>query len=108
MTKSTVRQTIKQLVEKLFSEIKDSIKIDPNKPDNKKQKFVKALISSVQKISKIIKQSAKLVINLWPGQKPLLDERTEATSDQQSLSPDHKDDQTSDSSELDTNPGKEN
>ena len=106
------RETIKQLVEKLFSEIKS----DPNKPDNKKQKFVKALIrifsillnanlSSVQKISKIIKQSAKLVINPWPGQTPLLDE---ATLDQKSLCLDRKEDQTSDSLQLETNPGTEN
>ena len=32
------RETIKLLVEKLFNEIKDSIKTDPVRPDNKKQK----------------------------------------------------------------------
>ena len=38
------RETIKLLVEKLFEQIKDSIKNDAAKPDNKKQKFIKALI----------------------------------------------------------------
>ena len=38
------RETIKLLVEKLFEQIKDSIKNDATKPDNKKQKFIKALI----------------------------------------------------------------
>ena len=87
------RETIKLLVEKLFNETKDSIRTDPTRPGNKKQQFIKALIrifsillnanlSSAKKITKIIKQSAKLVINLWPGQKSLLD----GTTDQQSLS----------------------
>ena len=69
------RETIKFLVEKLFDQIKDSIKNDAARPDNKKQKFIKALIgifsillnanlSSAKKITKIIKQRAKLVINL--------------------------------------------
>ena len=68
------RETTKLLVEKLFEQIKDSIKNDVTKPDNKKQKFIKALIrifsillnaklSSAKKITKMIKQSAKLVIN---------------------------------------------
>ena len=96
------RETIKLLAEKLFEQIKDSIKNDDARPDNKKQKFIKALIrifsillnanlSSAKKITKIIKQSAKLVINLWPGQKRLLD----GTTDQQSLFQDHKEDPTS-------------
>ena len=38
------RETIKILVEKLFEQIKDSIKNDAARPDNKKQKFIKALI----------------------------------------------------------------
>ena len=82
------RETIKLLVEKLFEQIKHSIKNDAATPDNKKQKFIKALIrifsiflnanlSSAKKITKIIKQSAKLVINLWPGQKSLLDGTTD-------------------------------
>ena len=86
------RETIKLLVEKLFEQIKDSIKNYAARLDNKKQKFIKALIrifsillnanlSSAKKITKIIKRSAKLVINLWPGQKRLLD----GTTDQQSL-----------------------
>ena len=69
------RETIRLLVEERFIEIKDSIKTDPARADNKKQKFIKALIrifliflnpnlSSAIKITKIIKQSAKLVINL--------------------------------------------
>ena len=95
------RETIKLLLEKLFEQIKDSIKNDAARPDNKKQKLIKALIrifsillnanlSSAKKISKIIKQSAKLVINLWPGQKRSLD----GTTDQQSLFQDHKEDRT--------------
>ena len=106
------RETIKLLIEKLFDQIKDSIKNDAARPDNKKQKFIKALIrifsillnanlSSAKKITKIIKQSAKLVINLWPGQKQLLD----GTTDQQSLSLDRREDQTSESLEPETNPG---
>ena len=112
------RETIKLLVERLFNEIKDSIKTDPARPDNKKQKFIKALIrifsillkanlSSAKKITKIIKQSAKLVINLWPGQKSLLGGKTEPTLDQKSLCPDRKEDQTSESLELETIPRKE-
>ena len=38
------RETIKLLVEKLFEQIKDSIKNDAARPDSKKQKFIKALI----------------------------------------------------------------
>ena len=68
------RETIKLLVKKLFEQIKDSRKNSAAKPDNKKQKFIKALmrifsillnanLSSAKKITKIIKQSAKLVIN---------------------------------------------
>ena len=60
------RETIKLLVEKLFEQIKDSIKNDAARPDNNKQKFIKALIriftilltanlSSAKKITKIIK-----------------------------------------------------
>ena len=96
------RTTIKLLVEKLFEQIKDSIKNDAARPDNKKQKFIKALrrifsillnanLSSAKKITKIIKQSAKLVINLRPGQKRLQD----GTTGQLSLFQDHKEDRTS-------------
>ena len=99
------RETIKVLVEKMFAQIKDSIKNDATKPDNTKQKFIKALIrifsilpnanlTSAKKITKIIKQSAKLVINLWPGQKSLLEGSGKATK-QESLFQDHKEDQTS-------------
>ena len=93
------RETIKLLVEKLFEPIKDSIKNDATRPDNKKQKFIKALIrifsillnANLSSAKKIIKQSAKLKINLWPGQKRLLD----GTTDQQSLLQNHKEDRTS-------------
>ena len=96
------RETIKLFVEKLFEQIKDSIKNDGARPDNKKQKFIKALIrifsillnanlSSAKKITKITKQTAKLVINLWPGQKQLLDE----TTVQQSFCQDRRKDRTS-------------
>ena len=99
------RETIKLLVEKLFEQIKESIKNDATKPDNKKQKFIKALIrifsillnanlTSAKKITKIIKQSAKVVINLWPGQKSLLDSSGKTTK-QESLFQDHKENQTS-------------
>ena len=112
---NSFRETIKLLVEKLFEQIKVSIKNDAAKPDNKKQKFIKALIrifstllnahlTSAKKITKIIKQSAKLVINLWPGQKSLLDE----TAVQQSFYQDHREDQTSESLEPETNHGNEN
>ena len=37
-------ETIKLLVEKLFEQIKDSIKSDAARPNNKKQKFITALI----------------------------------------------------------------
>ena len=101
MTKLTVLEK-PFLVEKLFEQIKGSIKNDAATPDNKKQKFIKALIrifsillnanlSSTKKITKIIKQSTKHVINLWPGQKRLLDR----TTDQQSLFQDHKEDRAS-------------
>ena len=100
------RETIKLLVENLFEQIKDRIKNYAARPDNKKQKFIKALIkifsillnanlSSAKKITKIIKQSGKLVINLWPGQKSLLD----GTTDQKSLYQDRREDQTPDSLE---------
>ena len=109
------RETIKLLVEKLLDQIKGSIKNDAARPENEKQKFIKALIrifsillnanlSSAKKTTKIIKQSAKLVINLWSGQKSLLDR----TTDQKYLCLDRNEDQTSDSLELETNPGKEN
>ena len=66
--------------------------------------MLNANLSSAKKITKIIKQRVKLVINLWPGQKSLPD----GTTAQKSLCPDCKEDQTSDSLELETNPGKEN
>ena len=110
------REIIKLLVEKLFEQIKDSIKNDAARPDNKKQRFIKALIrifsillnaylSSAKKITKIIKQSNKFVINRWPEQKSFLDEKT---TDQKSLCQDRREDQTSESSEPETNHGKEN
>ena len=100
------REAIKFLVEKLFEQIKNSIKNDAARPDNKKQKFIKALIrifpillnanlSSAKKITKIINHFAKLVIKL---------ERTV----QQFLCLDHREDQTSESLEPETNHRKEN
>ena len=80
-------------------------------PTAKKKSFSILLnvnLSSVQKISKIIKQSAKLVINLWPEQKSLLDAKPEMllqTSDQKSLFQDQQQDQTLDSLEQEDNPG---
>ena len=110
------REIIKILAEKLFEQIKDSIKNDAARSDNKKQKFIKALIrifsillntnlSSAKKITKIIKQSTKLIINLWPGQKSLLDKKS---MDQKSLCQDRREDQTSESLEPETNHGREN
>ena len=61
-----------------------------------------ANLTSAKKITIIIKQTAKLVINLSPGQKSLLDEKTL----QQSLYQDHRKDETSES--LEPNHGKEN
>ena len=91
------RETIKLLVKKLFERIKDSIKNDAAKPDNNKKTFNKALtrifsillnanLTYAKKITIIIKQTAKLVTNLSPGQKSLLDEKTL----QQSLYQDHR------------------
>ena len=66
--------------------------------------LLNANLTSAKKITKIIKQSTKLAINLWPGQKQLLDEMT----DQQYLCQDRREDQTSDSLEPETNAGKQN
>ena len=102
------RETIKLLVEKLFEQIKDSIKNDAARPDKALIRIfailLNANLSSAKKITKIIKQSAKLVINLWPGQKSLLD----GTTEQKSLCQDHREDQTSEKLESETNHGKEN
>ena len=95
------RETIKLLVEKLFEQIKDSIKNDAARPNNKKQKFIKALIrifsillstnlNAAKKITKIIKQTAMLVINLWPGKNHSSKGRRT-----KSLFEDHKEDPTS-------------
>ena len=53
--------------------------------------LLNANLSSAKKITKIIKQSDKLVTNLWPGQKQLLDEVTK----QESSSQDRREVQTS-------------
>ena len=78
------------------------------------KEFIKALIrifsillnanlNSAKKITKVTKQSAKLIINLWPGQKSLLD----GTMDEKSLCQDRREDETSDSLESETNHGKQ-
>ena len=69
-------QTVKGLVEKLFKEIKEGLADTPVENQTKKTKFIKALIrifsiplnanlSSAKKISKVIKQSVKLVLSIW-------------------------------------------
>ena len=75
------REKIKKLLDKIFKEIKENI----NRQNIKKSKFVKAIIrifsillkaniSSVKKIKKIIKQSARLVLNLYPEPNSLLED----------------------------------
>ena len=69
-------QTVKELAEKLFNEIKEGFADTPVENQSKKTKFIKALIrifsillnanlSSAKKISKVIKQSVKLVLSIW-------------------------------------------
>ena len=71
-------QTVKELAEKLFKEIKEGLTEKKRKFINqaKKTKFIKALIrifsilfnanlSSAKKISKVIKQSVKLALSIW-------------------------------------------
>ena len=69
-------QTVKELSEKLFNEIKQGLADIPVQNQSKKTKFIKALIrifsillngnlSSAKKISKVIKQSVKLVLSIW-------------------------------------------
>ena len=53
------RETIRLLVEKLFNEIKDSIKTDPARPDNKKQKFINTLIRIFSILLNVNLSSAK-------------------------------------------------
>ena len=71
--------TVKELAEKLFDEIKGNIENTSRENRNKKTKFIKALIrifsillnanlTSAKKISKVIKQSVKLVLSIWRGQ----------------------------------------
>ena len=80
-------QTLKELAEKLFKEIKEGIADAPVENQTKRMKFIKALIrifsillnanlSSAKIISKVIKQSVKLVLSIW--QKQGLDKVTKA------------------------------
>ena len=69
-------ETVKELAEKLFNEIKEGFADTPVENQSKKTKFIKALIgifsillnanlSSAKKISKVVKQSVKLVLTIW-------------------------------------------
>ena len=65
-------QTVKELAEKLFNEIKEGFADTPVENQSKKTKFIKALIrifsillNANLKISKVIKQSVKLVLTIW-------------------------------------------
>ena len=72
-------ETAKELAEKNFNEIKESVGNTSGKNQNKKTKFIKAFIrmfsillntnlNPTKKISKLIKKSVKLVQNIWQGQ----------------------------------------
>ena len=69
-------QTVKELAEKLSIEIKEGFADTPVENQSKNTKFIKALIrifsillnanlSSAKKISKVIKQSVKVVLSIW-------------------------------------------
>ena len=79
-----LKEKIKELVEEIFQELKGNINDSGGENSSKEASFVKALIrifsillnaniSLGKKISKIIKQSAKLVLRLWPEQNSLLE-----------------------------------
>ena len=69
-------ETVKELAEKLFNEIKEGFADTPFENQSNNTKFIKALIrifsivlntnlSSAKKISKVMKQSVKLVLSIW-------------------------------------------
>ena len=66
---------VKEIIRELIDEFKERLD-----PDKEKGQFVKAIIkmfsillntkaNSVEKIKKIVKSSAELPVELWPGQK---------------------------------------
>ena len=88
-------EAVKELAEKLFNEIKENINTS-GENQNKKTKFIKALIrifsillnanlTSAKKISKVMKQSIKLVLNIWQGQKLDKHHGLETTTGQDAL-----------------------
>ena len=102
------REKIKELVEKIFEEINGNIN---GQNPTKKGKFLKALIrtfsilfnaniSSAKKTKKIIKESARLVLNLWPGQSSLLEEPSTTTTTETPLL--NQDEETKESPDKET------
>ena len=72
-------ETVRDIAEKLFNEIKESIGNTSTENQNKETKFIKVLIkifsillnanlSSSKKINKVIKRSLKLVLSISQGQ----------------------------------------
>ena len=100
------REKIKELVEKIFEEIKGNI----NGHNTKKGQFVKAIrifsillnanISSVKKNKKIIKQSAKLVLNLWPEPSSLLEDSSTTVETAEAIP--NQDEETKESPDKET------
>ena len=106
-------ETVREIVEKLINEIKESLGNTLAENQNKKTKFIKALIrifsillnanlNSAKKISKVIKQSVKLVLSIWQGQGlDKLPTVEEAAADQEA-----PEQETSKSQDLETNESK--
>ena len=97
--------TVKELAEKLFEEIKGNIENTSRENRNKKTKFIKVLIrifslllkanlTSAKKINKVIKQSVKLFLSIWRGQEsdklPGLETDQEAPEQETNKSQDQK------------------
>ena len=106
-------ETVREIVEKLINEIKESLGNTLAENQNKKTKFIKALVrifsillnanlNSAKKISKVIKQSVKLVLSIWQGQGlDKLPTVEEAAADQEA-----PEQETSKSQDLETNESK--
>ena len=106
-------ETVREIVERLINEIKESLGNTLAENQNKKTKFIKALIrifsillnanlNSAKKISKVIKQSVKLVLSIWQGQGlDKLPTVEEAAADQEA-----PEQETSKSQDLETNESK--
>ena len=106
-------ETVREIVEKLINEIKESLGNTLAENQNKKTKFIKALIrifsillnanlNSAKKITKVIKQSVKLVLSIWQGEGlDKLPTVEEAAADQEA-----PEQETSKSQDLETNESK--